>query len=136
AEAMGIAERMWQRGFQDSFATEGGDREMTDKSTTGVDPSHGSAAGATAPADPAAERIRSVTALVPQLVQSARRPEQPPPPPLRREARPDVEVLAFVEGRTALWRYSRGAAAARLERIGLPLDEARRLVSELRAHPE
>lgn len=128
--AMETAQQMWQRGFQDAFAADSGAGEPRDDD---IGAASGTALGATPPVDPAAVRIRNITALVPQLGRPAR--AQPAPPA---SARPGdtPDVLAFVEARGALWRYRRGDGPATLERLALSRDETRDLVAELRAHPD
>jgi tetratricopeptide (TPR) repeat protein len=123
AAAMEIAELMWRRGVQDAFAADSDPGEAGDRD-----------AGAPA-IDPAAERVRSLATLVPQLG----RPFQTatsPPVLARARSRDATDVLAYVEARGALWRDSRGDGPARLERLALPVGEARRLVADLRAHPD
>lgn len=106
--AMEVAELMWRRGFVESFA---------------------GAADAGGAADATAERIRGVTAVVPQIAREA------VPAGSTAVRAPPHDLLAFIEARGALWRYSRIEADDRLERLPLSSSEAGRLVAALRARP-
>lgn len=107
--AMAIAELMWQRGFVESFATP-------------VD-----ADGA---ADPGTERIRGITAMMPQIARNTAASEA-----TAIHAR-ESDLLAFVQARGALWRYSRTELDVRLERLPMSSADAGRLVAALRARPD
>jgi len=107
--ALAIAELMWRRGFVDAFATT-------------AEPG-----GA---ADPAAERVRGVAAVMPQLARSTVAVDA------TAIRTPENDLLAFIEARGALWRYGRTELDARLERIAMPAVDAGRLVAALRAHPD
>ena len=136
AAAMAIAQLMWQRGFQDSFAADGAIASSADDV---VAASAGAGAGAAPRRDPVAERVRNLTALMPQLARPGKPVPVPAPvPAIATRARVDgaASVLAFIEARGALWRYSRGDGPDRLERLALSAGEARRLVAKLRAHPD
>jgi CHAT domain-containing protein len=107
--AMAIAELMWRRGFIESFAT---------------------AAEPSGAADPAAERVRGVAAVMQQLGRSATVVDA------TAVRAPDNDLLAFIEARGALWRYSRTELEVRLERMAMPAADAGRLVAALRTHPD
>ncbi len=106
--AMAVAELMWRRGFVESFA---------------------SAVDADGVADPAAERIRGVTAVMPQIARE-------PAPTGAAVRAPPHDLLAFIEARGALWRYHRIEADVRLERLPMSAADAGRLVAALRARPD
>lgn len=107
AGAMAVAQRLWQRAFVESFAV--------------------ARDGAEASAEAELARVRELEVLASGL-------------PRRAEAAAVGEhgplVLAFVEARGALWRWTAGQGPAVLERLALSAADARRLVAALRARPE
>jgi CHAT domain-containing protein/tetratricopeptide (TPR) repeat protein len=142
AAAMEISRLMWQRGFVEAFveepAPEGPEGPAGSEGPAGRQEPAGEGGAAR---DPAAERIRGLTQLVPQL--AARSGEGASPAGTAGSAGEaavvaagGVEALAFIEARGGLWRYHRGEHAERLERLPLSAERARQLVAELRAHPE
>lgn len=108
ADALAIAEQMWTRRFAEELA---------------------------APVEPAGEndhvaaRVAGLTAIAPLVTTPAGVPGAQPEPTAH-------DVLAFVEGRDAWWRYYRTRRGSGLERVAVPLDVIESLVATLRAHPE
>lgn len=125
---------MWQRGFVESFV-EGEEGQ-------GAPEPQERPAGE----DVAAERIRGLAPLAPQLMRTggATATVTTGSGAVARGdlLTPASEALAFVEARGGLWRYHRPAARAgaaaepRLELLALSAERARRLVAEVRARPE
>lgn len=163
--AMAIAELLWRRGFQDAFAASSDAGGAAADSGTAGDPSvarlrsltrlapelvarsappgAAPAPGATsAPGAPAvtAAPAGSASAAAPAGSPASAPAASPGGPPA--SAGSDGDVVAFIQARGALWRYTRHArpggpgAPATLERLALPADRARRLVAELRARPD
>lgn len=107
AGAMAVAQRLWQRAFVESFSMARG--------------------GAEASAEAELARVRELEVLASGLPRRAEAAAVDERGPL---------VLAFVEARGGLWRWTAGRGPAVLERLALSAPEARRLVAELRARPQ
>ncbi len=131
APAMAVAQQLWQRGFVEAFAEPG--EEPLATRPPGAPGEHTLAIGERAAAEPLAESVRRLGLWAASGTGSD---------PAATAADAAVDVLAFVEARGALWRYTRasgapgGSGAPALQKLALPLAEARRAVAQLRARPE